>query len=126
MSKILVTMIVVFGLGSNAYAACAVKKLVGPWDVAFSDGNSCRLHLTTTGDINVNKSSCYDPFRGVTIPDSGSFEITKECEISATLSVEGLVVDLAGQLAMNRILGAGGFVVPAFEVKGGFTMIRLP
>ncbi len=126
MSKLLITLIVVFGLGSNAYAGCGKAKLTGPWDITFSDGNTCVLRFTSSGEVNVDKSICYDPFLGATAPDSGSFATTKECTITVSFVQQGVAIEMSGQFSLDRNLASGGYVLPDFAIKGSFTMIRLP
>lgn len=125
-NKLVITLIAVLACSSNAYAACNNGKFLGGWDVSFSDGNSCVLILARGGEIIADKSVCYDPFRGATAPDSGSYAVARDCTISASLVVEGVTIELEGQMAMDRNTGAGRFVVPAFQAKGGMTMLRLP
>ena len=126
MSKLLITLIVVFGLGTNAYAGCGKGKLAGPWDISFSDGNQCVLRFNSSGDVNVNKSICYDPFLGAIAPDSGSFATTKDCTITVNFVNQGVAVEMSGQFSLDRNLASGGYVLPDFEIKGSFIMIRLP
>lgn len=126
MNKLLVTVIAVLAWGSNAYAGCNNEKFAGTWDVAFSDGNSCRLLLDSQGDVIADESICFDPFRGTTTPDAGSYAVANDCSISASIVVEGVTVELAGQFSNGRNIGAGRYLVSAFFVKGGYTMIRVP
>lgn len=110
----------------SAYSACPNAEFAGTWDFTFSDGNSCRLVLNLKGDVLAEESICYDPFRGTTPPDSGTFVTAGDCSITGNLVVEGLPIELAGQLARGRDTGAGRYLVPWFSVKGSFTMIRVP
>ena len=64
--------------------------------------------------------------RGTTPPDAGAWAVGDQCSFGASLVIEGVTVDLEGQLARGRDTGAGRFVVPAFFVKGSYTMIRVP
>jgi len=116
----------VLAWSSSAYAACNGAEIVGAWDVTFSDGNSCVLLLDLHGDVIASESLCYDPFRGSTAPDSGTYTVAKDCSVHINLVVEGLPVDLAGRIARGRANGAGRYLVPAYSVKGAFTMVRLP
>ena len=125
-NKLLITVIAVLACGSNAWAGCNNQKFAGTWDVAFSDGNSCRLVLDPQGEVIADESTCFDPFRGTTTPDSGSYDVANDCSISANIVVEGVPVELAGQFSSGRNIGAGRFLVPAFFVKGGYTMVRVP
>ncbi len=125
-NKLLITLIAVLACSSNAYAACGNPKFFGNWDVTFSDGNSCTLLLGRAGEVIADKSKCFDPFRGTTTPDSGSYTVAKDCSISASIVVEGVNVELAGYFDHSRNNGAGRFLVAAFQVKGSYTMIRLP
>ena len=121
-----ITLLAVIGLGSTAYAGCDNAKFAGTWDVTFSDGNSCRLLLDIEGNVVASESACYDPFRGTTAPDSGTYAVAEDCSIDAALVVEGLSVELAGHFSNGRNIGAGRYQVPAYFVKGSFTMIRVP
>lgn len=125
-SKLMITVVAVLAWGSNAYAGCNNEKFAGTWDVAFSDGNSCRLLLDSQGEVIADESVCFDPFRGATSPDSGNYDVANDCSINAILVIEGATVELAGQFSNGRNIGAGRFLVPAFFVKGGYTMIRVP
>ena len=125
-NKLLITLVAVLAWGSNAYAGCNTEKFAGTWDVAFSDGNSCRLLLDSQGEVVANESACFDPFRGTTTPDSGNYAVANDCSISASIVVEGVTVELAGQFSNGRNIGAGRYLVSAFFVKGGYTMIRVP
>jgi hypothetical protein len=126
MNKVLITLVAVLACGSNAYAGCANPKFFGAWDVQFSNGNSCVLLLGRGGEVIANKSVCYDPFRGAAAPDSGSYAVAKDCTFSTSLVIEGVTVELEGQFGIDRNMGAGRFVVPDFQEKGGITMLRMP
>jgi len=121
-----ITLVAVVGLSSNAVAGCDNAKFAGTWDVTFSDGNSCRLLFDMAGNVVAGESICYDPFRGTTPPDSGTYAVGEDCSIDAAIVVEGLSVELAGQFSNGRNIGAGRYLVPAYGVKGGYTMIRVP
>ena len=58
-------------VSANANAGCTNTQFAGAWDVAFSDGNSCRLVVDQEGDVLIepdsSQSTCFDPFRGVTV-----------------------------------------------------------
>lgn len=121
--------VLLVGWGSSAYAGCSNNQLAGSWDVVFSDGNSCRLVLDDEGDVLIaedrSESTCFDPFRGVTTPDSGTYTVDQKCEFSFALVVEGLNVSLFGRLTPNQQIGSGFYVITSgqFPVdKGSFTM----
>jgi len=78
------------------------------------------------GDVIADESICYDPFRGTTAPDSGSFTVAEDCSVMAEIVVEGIPIELAGYISRGRDTGAGRFVVWAFGVKGAITLVRLP
>lgn len=118
-------LVAVLAWSPSAYSACPNEKFAGTWEVTFSDGNSCRLVLNREGDVLADESACYDPFRGTTAPDSGTFITARDCSVTGALVVEGLPIELAGQLAGGRDTGAGRFLVPWFSIKGSFTMIRV-
>lgn len=123
--KLTTTMTAVLALSANAYAGCNNAEISGDWDVTFSDGNSCTLRLDLQGDVVAEESRCYDPFRGATAPDAGSYAVNSDCSINISLVVEGVPVDLAGQVARAGASGAGRYVVAPYWVKGAFTMIRM-
>ncbi|MGI9263602.1 MAG: hypothetical protein ACR2QU_01655 [Gammaproteobacteria bacterium] len=126
-NKVLITLVAMLACASNAYAGCTNPKFFGAWDVQFSDGTSCRLVLGRGGEVLADKSVCYDPSRGATAPDSGSYAVVpKDCEISASVVVQGVTIDLEGVFAIDRNTGHGRFLVPAFAVMGGYSMIRMP
>ena len=126
MIKLLTVLVAVVAWSSSAYAACGKAEFVGTWDVTFADGNSCLLVLDSKGDIVASESICFDPFRGSTAPDSGTYSVGWDCSVSAMLVVEGNTIELAGQFApRGRDTGAGRYVVPAYFLKGAFTMIRV-
>ena len=125
-ATMLATLAAVFAWSSSAYAGCNNAEVVGTWDVTFSDGNSRNLVLDFDGTVIAAESICYDPFRGTTAPDSGTFDVAKDCSVSIDIVVEGLPVDLEGGVARGRASGAGHYVVQYFGVKGAFTMILMP
>jgi len=125
-NRLLTTFLAVLVWSSSAYAGCNNAEFSGTWDVTFSDGNSCRLLVNHQGEVDANESSCYDPFRGSTAPDSGTSAVASDCSVIVNLVVEGVTIELAGQISRGRDTGAGRYLVPAYWVKGGFTMIRVP
>lgn len=124
-TTLLATVAAALAWSSSAYAGCNNAEVVGIWDVTFSDGNSCDLVLELNGNVIAEESICYDPFRGATAPDSGSFDVAQDCSVSIDIVVEGLPVELDGRIARGRASGAGRYVVWPFFVKGGFTMVRI-
>lgn len=125
-NRLLTTFVAVLAWSSSAYAGCNDAEFVGTWEVTFSDGNSCRLLLNRQGEVVANESRCYDPFRGSTAPDSGTYAVASDCSVNVNVVVEGVTVELAGQISRGRDTGAGRYLVPAYSVKGGFTLIRVP
>ena len=126
MRNLMIALIAVMGLSSTAYAGCDNAKFAGTWEVTFSDGNSCRLLLDIEGNVVASESTCYDPFRGATAPDSGDYAVAEDCSIEAAIVVEGVDIELFGQFSNGRNIGAGRYLVPAYYVKGGYTMVRVP
>ena len=126
MTTLLIGLAAALAWSSSAQAACNGAEFAGTWEVAFSDGNSCQLVLDMQGDLIAEESLCFDPFRGRTAPDSGSYAVASDCSVSAVLVVEGVTVEPAAQFARTRAIGAGRFVVPAYGFKGGVTMVRMP
>jgi len=130
-NKLLATLVVGLAWGSSAYAGCTNAQLAGTWEAVFSDGNSCRLVLDREGEVlidELNLSICFDPFRGTTAPDEGSYGVTSDCEVTFDLVVEGLNVQMYGRLTEPRNIGAGFFVafVPdVYAAKGSFNLVRV-
>ena len=84
------------------------------------------------GDVLIepdsSQSTCFDPFRGVTVPDEGSYSVSKDCTVSFALIVEGATVELYGRVVQPRIFGTGIYVtyIPeVFAEKGSFNMVRV-
>jgi len=132
-NKLLATFLAVLVWSSSAYAGCTNAQFAGTWDVVFTDGNSCKLVVNATGDVLIagdrTQSVCYDPFRGVTEPDSGTVSVGSDCLANINLGVEGVTLEMLGRIANPRNIGAGGFLIfiPGVSnpvVKGSFTMIR--
>jgi hypothetical protein len=132
-NRLLATFLTVLAWSSSAYAGCTNTQFAGTWDVVFADGNSCRLVLDNDGDVLIsgdrNQSVCFDPFRGVTEPDSGTVVVGSDCVANFSLSVEGVTIEMLGRIANPRTIGAGGFLifvpgVPDPVAKGAFTMVR--
>lgn len=131
-NHLLVTLLVSLAFSANAYAGCTNAQLAGTWDVVFSDGNSCRLVLDDNGEVLIESdrslSTCFDPFRGATVPDEGKYGVTQDCSVTFNLVVEGLIVEMYGRIIQPRIFGTGFFVayVPdVFADKGSFNMARV-
>ncbi len=114
------------GFSSAGYAGCAPPQMTGIWEVAFSDGNSCRLKLNSNGSLNVNQSVCYDPDRGSTVPDSGNIKTKANCFAEGELVVEGFTVELPVQFSQGRGMAAGRYRVTADGTKGSVVMVRVP
>jgi len=131
-NRLFLTLIAALAISANANAGCTSTQFAGAWDVAFSDGNSCRLVVDQEGDVLIepdrSQSTCFDPFRGVTVPDEGSYSVSKDCTVSFALIVEGATVELYGRVVQPRIFGTGIYVtyIPeVFAEKGSFNMVRV-
>jgi hypothetical protein len=129
--RLMLTLIAALAVSANAYAGCTTTQLAGAWDVVFSDGNSCRLVVDKEGAVlieaDMSQSTCFDPFRGATVPDEGSYSVNGDCSVSFELVVEGANVELYGRVIQPRIFGTGFFVtyIPdVFATKGSFNMVR--
>ena len=120
--------VLLLGWGTTAYAGCTNEQFAGTWDVAFSDGNVCNLIIDSEGNVLTSSdnslSTCFDPFRGTTAPDSGSVAVADECLANIVLVVEGAEIQMGARIAKTRDIGAGIYVIPIVPVKGSFTMIR--
>lgn len=98
----------------------------------FSDGNSCRLVLDNKGEVLIESDrslrTCFDPFRGATVPDEGSYSLNSDCSVVFELVVEGANIDMYGQIIQPRIFGTGFFLayIPdIFATKGSFNLARV-
>jgi len=127
-SKILLASVVGLTLGwnSSSFAACTPPQVSGVWEMAFSDGNSCRLKLLKNGIINVNASVCYDPNRGAAAPDSGQLKVAANCFAEGELVVEGVAIELPIQFSNDRTTAAGRYRVSVDGSKGSVVLIRVP
>ncbi len=94
--------------------------------MAFSDGTSCRLRLLNSGIINTNTSVCYDPDRGVAVPDSGQLKVSGNCFAEGELVVGGVAIELPIQFSNDRTTAAGRYRVSADGSKGSVVLIRVP
>jgi hypothetical protein len=126
--KILLSLIVSTTLGwsSVSYAGCTPAQMTGFWEAAFSDGNSCRLKLILGGNIDLEKSICYDPDRGTAGIDSGTIKVDAHCFAEGVVVIGGTTVELPVQFSSDRGTAAGRFRVPATGSKGSIVMIRVP
>jgi hypothetical protein len=114
-NKLLATFLAVLVWSSSAYAGCTNAQFAGTWDVVFTDGNSCKVVVDRTGEVLIagdrTQSVCFDPFRGVTEPDSGTVSVGSDCLANISLVVEGVTVEMLGRIASPRNIGAGGFLI---------------
>jgi hypothetical protein len=117
---------ITLGWSSASYAGCTPAQMTGIWEVAFSDGNSCRLKLVLGGDIDLGKSICYDPDRGTSGLDSGTVKVDANCFAEGVVVIGGVTVELPVQFSSDRGIAAGRFRVPADGSKGSVVMIRVP
>ena len=127
-SKVLLASVVGLTLGwsSASYAGCSPPQVSGTWEVAFSDGNSCRLKLLNTGVIKAASSVCYDPDRGAAEPDSGKIKVKANCFAEGEIVLGGVAVELPVQFSHDRSMAAGRYRVSADGSKGSVVMIRVP
>ena len=114
------------GFSPVGHAACSSPQTSGIWEVAFSNGSSCRLKVNINGTINVDKSVCYDPDRGVTTPESGLFKPNASCFAEGELVVEGVTVEVPVQYSQERSMAAGRYRISADGSKGSVMMVRVP
>ena len=98
LTSFLIVLVAVLAWSSSAYAGCTNKQFSGTWGIVFSDGNSCSLVVNKEGEVLTDPdrslSTCFDPFRGETAPDSGSYEVTSDCVASFNLEVEGQEIEM--------------------------------
>jgi hypothetical protein len=124
---VLTTLIgITFGWSSFSHAGCTPAQVTGIWEVAFSDGNSCRLKLKLGGVIDIANSVCYDPDRGTSNLDSGTLKIAGNCFAEGEIVIGGVKVELPVQFSNDRTTAAGRFRVSADGSKGSVVMIRVP
>ena len=114
------------GWNSASYAGCSPPQVSGVWEVAFSDGNSCRLKIQSNGSINAGASICYDPDRGAAEPDSGKLKVKANCFAEGELVLGGVTIELPVQFSNDRTTAAGRYRVSADGSKGSVVMIRVP
>ena len=117
---------ITLGWSSVVYAGCTPAQITGIWELAFSDGNSCRLKLNAGGNIVLEKSICYDPDRGTAEIDSGTIKVDGHCFAEGVVVIGGVTVELPVQFSSDRGTAAGRFRVPANGSKGSAVMIRVP
>jgi len=67
------------GWSTTGFARCTGAQISGIWEVAFSDGNSCRLRVVLGGTVDTEQSICYDPDRGTSALDSGNLKVDAHC-----------------------------------------------
>lgn len=114
------------GWNSASFAACLPPQVSGVWEMAFSDGNSCRIKLLNNGNMNVGASVCYDPDRGAAAPDSGQLKIKGNCFAEGEIVIGGVAIELPVQFSNDRTTAAGRYRVSADGSKGSIVLIRVP
>lgn len=117
---------ITLGWSSVSYAGCTAAQMSGIWEAAFSDGTSCRLKLVLGGDIDLEKSICYDPDRGTAGLDSGTMKVDRSCFAEGAIVVGGVSIELPVQFSSDRGTAAGRFRIPSTGAKGSIVMIRIP
>ena len=123
---LLVIFLVSFTWSSSSYAGCVKNQITGIWETFFSDGNACKLKINGKGEVVAAASLCFDPDRGVTIPDSGALVIAENCSALGDVVINGVRIELGAQFAVDRSSAAGVYYVPVDGAKGSFSMVRLP
>ena len=125
-SRLLTTFAAMLVWSSSAYAGCTESQTSGTWETAFSSGNSCVLKLNTKGEIVTGKSECFDPNLGAAAPDSGKLPVKSTCSATGYVVVQGVKIRLFVQIATDRSVAAGRYLVPSSGEKGSVVMVRLP
>ena len=127
-NKILLASVVGLTLGWNSasFAGCSPAQVSGIWEMAFSDGNSCRLKLQSNGSVNTRKSVCFDPDRGAAEPDSGNLTVKPNCFSEGEIVVGGFTIELPVQFSTDRTTAAGRYRVSADGSKGMVVLVRVP
>lgn len=113
------------GWSASASAGCNAQQVSGTWEVAFSDGNSCRLKIKPNGAVDTNVSVCYDPDRGTTDLDSGNLKPKGDCFAEGKVIISGVTIELPVQFSHDRSMAAGRFRVSADGSKGSVVMVRV-
>jgi len=111
---------------SASHAACSPPQVSGVWEMAFSDGNSCRIRLKNNGVMNTQFSVCFDPDRGAAAPDSGKLKIDGNCFAEGEIVIEGVAVELPVQFSNDRTTAAGRYRYSSDGTKGMVVLIRVP
>ena len=122
----LIASIAILAFSTSAYAGCTKAQVSGLWEVAFSDGNSCRLKLNNVGKIITGSSVCFDPTLGAAPPDSGTLPVKGNCLADGQVVIQGVIITLAIQFATDRNTGGGRYFIEATSAKGSVIMIRVP
>jgi len=125
-NRLLTTFVAVLVWSSSAYAGCTKAQISGTWETAFSSGNSCRLKLNAKGDIVTKNSVCFDPNLGAAAPDSGKLPAKSTCLANGNIVVQGVKIQLFVQIATDRSVAAGRYLVPSSGEKGSVVMVRVP
>ena len=123
---VLSALIIAGAWSSLSYAGCSAPQMTGIWEVALSDGNSCRIKLKSNGSVDAGDSVCYDPDRGTAGFDSGKIKVQNNCFAEGEVIVGGVTIELPVQFASDRSIAAGRFRVPADGSKGSVVMVRVP
>ena len=114
------------GWSAISHAGCTPAQVTGIWEVAFSNGNSCRLKLIPRGDIDPENSVCYDPDRGTGTVDSGNLKVNGQCFAEGELVIAGVSVEVPVQFSHDRSMAAGRYRISADGSKGSVVMVRVP
>jgi len=127
-NKILLASVVGLTLGWNSasFAGCTPAQVSGVWEMAFSDGNSCRLKIQGNGSINAGASVCFDPDRGSSELDSGNLKVKANCFAEGEIVVEGFAIELPVQFSNDRTTAAGRYRISADGSKGMVVLVRVP
>ena len=124
--KAFIAAVAILAFSSSAYAGCTKAQVSGVWEVAFSDGNSCRLRLNRSGNVVTSASVCFDPSAGAAAPDSGTLSVKGSCFAEGNIVVQGVTIELYIQIATDRSIGAGRYLIPVTTDKGSVVMVRVP
>ena len=122
----LLVSIAILAWSSSVYAGCTKAQVSGLWEVAFSDGNSCRLKLNNVGKVITGSSVCFDPNAGAAAPDSGKLPVKGSCFAEGHIVIQCVTIELYIQIATDRSIGAGRYLIPVTTDKGSVVMVRVP
>lgn len=120
------TVVIALGWSAQSLAGCSPPQLIGKWETAFSDGNSCLIKLNNNGSVDTAISICYDPSQGTAKLDSGQLKVKGNCFAEGEIVISGISIELPVQFSHDRSIAAGRYLNTADGSKGSVVMVRTP